>query len=413
MFPCLCILGRQPALGLAELESLFGANAVKPVGEQAALLDMPHKDVPFARLGGTIKFCKVLTELETTHWGEIQKFLEATVPEHVARLPAGKMRIGLSVYGLSVSPKQITGTGLALKKVIRAHDRSARIVPNNEAALNSAQVLHNQLTGPLGWELIFVRDNSKTIVAQSIAVQDITAYAARDQARPKRDARVGMLPPKLAQIIINLAVNASFVASHLSPVCGQETGDKKQETTKSPVLLDPFCGTGVILQEALLMGYGIYGSDIEPRMVEYSRDNLDWLSSKYTRAAYFADTEVGDATNHTWSKKFDTVASEVYLGQPFSVPPTADKLAENVQTANIITKKFLQNLATQTKPGFRACIATPAWKTSSGFKQLPAIDRLTDMGYNRVSFVHANDSELIYHRQGQIVGRELVVLTRI
>lgn len=68
----------------------------------------------------------------------------------------------------------------------------------------------------------------------------------RDYGRPARDARVGMLPPKLAQIMLNLSV--------------------KDE--KSGTVLDPFCGTGVLLQEAALAGFDFIGSDIEPRMVE-------------------------------------------------------------------------------------------------------------------------------------------------
>jgi hypothetical protein len=45
----LCILGRQPALGLAELESLYGANRVQPLNS-AALLDIATKDINFKRL---------------------------------------------------------------------------------------------------------------------------------------------------------------------------------------------------------------------------------------------------------------------------------------------------------------------------------------------------------------------------
>lgn len=40
----------------------------------------------------------------------------------------------------------------------------------------------------------------------SVGAQNITALAARDQARPHTDAFVGMLPPvKLARIMVNLS----------------------------------------------------------------------------------------------------------------------------------------------------------------------------------------------------------------
>src|SRR6185503_16098722 len=104
------------------------------------------------------------------------------------------------------------------------------------------------------------------LLAQTLFVQDIEAYGARDQARPARDARVGMLPPKLAQIILNLS------AGPLRPAAPQ---------LERLRILDPFCGTGVILQEALLMGYSVLGTDIEPRMADYSKRNLRWLYEKF------------------------------------------------------------------------------------------------------------------------------------
>ena len=396
MFESLCILGRQPELGLAELESLYGDEAVKPVGVYGALLDKPVPEVAFAYLGGTVKFCKVLTEFNSTNWKQIQKFLITAVPEHAKMLADGKLRLGLSVYGLKVESRQITGTALELKKILKNNGRTVRVVPNVEPALNSAQVLHNKLTAELGWELIFVANGSKTIVAQTVAVQDIEAYTRRDRGRPKRDARVGMLPPKLAQIILNLAAGTA-----LDPTCGPDKPIGK-------TVLDPFCGTGVILLEATLMGYDVYGTDLDPRMIEYSSTNLKWLKPDIKDWSL----ATGDATAFIWVESFDMMASEVYLGSPFTTTPTPDILRKTISQVNTITTKFLQNLAKQTNSGFRLCLALPAWSINNQFKHLPLIDQLTDIGYNRVSFVHANSSELIYHREGQIVGRELVTLIR-
>ena len=55
----ICILGRQPALGLAELESLYGAEHVRPLAGHA-LLDVPAEDIDFRRLGGTIKVARTI-----------------------------------------------------------------------------------------------------------------------------------------------------------------------------------------------------------------------------------------------------------------------------------------------------------------------------------------------------------------
>jgi tRNA (guanine10-N2)-dimethyltransferase len=384
----LIIHGRQPALGRAELESLYGADILRPVGDSASLLDIEPTKIDFMRLGGMVKFCKVLTVLDTTKWDDIEKFLVSTTPQHFSALPAGKLKIGLSVYGIQASPKRIQATALEIKKAGKSAGRSIRIVPNKEAAMNSAQVLHNKLTQKLGWELVFVRDGEKTILAQSIAVQDIDAYAARDQQRPYRDTRVGMLPPKLAQIILNLA-NYSC--------------EKR--------LLDPFCGTGVLLQEAWLMGGPVLGTDIEPRMTEYSRKNLDWLIEKRGGVKSNYEFYTADATTKQWDD-FQVIACETYLGRALSSLPDPSALNKIVQDCDTIHKKFLKNVARQTKPGLRMCIAVPAWKKKDGFVHLPTLEKLTELGYTRLSFESADEQDLIYHRPDQTVARELVVLIR-
>src|SRR5690606_4224587 len=101
---------------------------------------------------------------------------------------------------------------------------------------------HNKLgLSPNKVELLVVNGGKNgIIVAESSGTQNITALARRDQGRPKRDAFVGMLPPKLALLMLNLA------AGGLDP-------------EKSHRVLDPFCGTGVVLQEAALQGYSVYG----------------------------------------------------------------------------------------------------------------------------------------------------------
>lgn len=417
-----CILGRQPKLGIAELESLYGAEAVLPLGNNVALVSTSATNIPLSRLGGTMKVCQLLTFLPFTDWQSISGYLLDHITEYTDEIMEGKIRLGLSSYGIEGSLRAINASGLALKKAIKNTGRSVRVVPNKASELNTAQIIHNQLTGPTGIEIVAIRDKNRTALARTVNVQDIDAYAARDQARPKRDSRVGMLPPKLAQIIINLAVNNRGDRSweigvgktnKETTTSSQTTGQLPPSSSQLPTLLDPFCGTGVLLQEALLMGYGVYGTDLDPRMVEYSQVNLKWLHDEFAHGGTVHDLQPGDATSYEWlMDKIDAVACETYLGRPFSSLPNAEILKEVIKDVTLIHKKFLQNLAQQTPPGFRACIAVPAWKIKRGFIRLPILDRLEELGYTRTSFVHTREEELIYHRPEQIVARELVVLTR-
>jgi predicted HAD superfamily phosphohydrolase YqeG len=66
------VLGRQPALGLAELESLYGGSKLTPVGNKAVVVDVDPCLLAFDRLGGTRKFCKLLTALDTVECNRLR-----------------------------------------------------------------------------------------------------------------------------------------------------------------------------------------------------------------------------------------------------------------------------------------------------------------------------------------------------
>ena len=414
----LAILGRQPALGLAELESLYGPSNVLPIGSHAALLSIMPCSIDFARLGGTIKLCKMLTILETTIWKEIEQFLISVSPSQAERIPEGKLHLGLSTYDIQITPKQMLATGLSIKKAIsRTTGRSVHLVPNNEPELNTAQVLHNKLLSDNGWELIFVRDGQRTLVAQTLFIQDIQSYGLRDRNRPKRDARVGMLPPKLAQIIINLAVGPQEF-TEVKPELGNDICRKQEDILRMHAhrqditVLDPFCGTGVLLQEALLMGYGVQGSDLEPRMIEYSQQNLTWLTNRYNIKPNNFTLNIGDATTYKWLEPINIVACEAYLGRPFTSQPMIELLDQTVSDCDLIVKRFLQNIRDQIPYKTRLCLAVPAWQFKPGkFRHLPLIDQIEKLGYNRVSFKHSGKN-LLYYRADQIVARQLLVIIR-
>ena len=133
----LLTLGRQPALGLAELESLFGAAAVTSVGPQAVLVDVDPLQLPFARLGGAVKLCRVVHTFSAANWRQVEKQLLQAVPAQVALMPEGKLQLGLSVQGYDLNLRQLEATGLSLKKAIRKTERSVRLIPNKELELNT------------------------------------------------------------------------------------------------------------------------------------------------------------------------------------------------------------------------------------------------------------------------------------
>ena len=272
----LAVLGREPAISLAELSSLF--DNVKQISSILALLNIRTGDGPgggpplslrcgggegpagpvpnINRLGGCLKLAEKL---------------DTTPLDFLRNLPDGKITIGVSDYSKNANKRSATTEALKLKKILVRHGRSVRVVENKDATLSTATSLHNGLSGKNDRKIELIKYNSDWY--KVIGIQDIDAYTKRDQARPARDARVGMLPPKLAQILINL--------------CGPLPEGSR--------ILDPFCGTGVVLQEALLMGYRAYGTDLSEKMVDYSQKNLKWLLKETWKRSFEGSPEPGKA----------------------------------------------------------------------------------------------------------------------
>lgn len=387
----IAVLGRQPALGVAELELKYGGNNVSVLYDNAALVDIPLIDI--SQLGGTLKAGKVIAEIDATDWQKVSQKIVRYYSDTWSSV-SGKITLGVSAYNFPVSGREVQKTGIVLKGRLKNRDGSLRLIPNSEASLSSATSHHNKLgLSDNKIELLVVKSNAgKTYLAESIGAQNITAYAKRDQERPKRDAFVGMLPPKLAQIIVNLAVG--------------ENQDRSQ------VILDPFCGTGVVLQEAALMGYGVYGTDLSEKMIRYSRDNLNWLEDTHHTSVDWYLHE-GDATKTSWRAPINAVACESYLGQPFSAPPSAAKLEEVKQNCNRIISEFLSNISSQVESGTGLCVAVPAWRSRDGsFTHLPLIETVGKLGYKRHEFKNVSQNDLLYYREDQVVARELLVLVK-
>ncbi|MBQ3296701.1 DNA adenine methylase [Candidatus Saccharibacteria bacterium] len=406
----LAVLGRQPEISIAELETVTGIKwcqisfsgrvaRARRHGARALNLALPRSEIPskdilapldINRLGGTLKLAVEL---------------EQRPIDYLKGLPAGKITLGVSDYTDNATGKSAMDEALKLKKILVRQGRSVRVVANHEAVLSTATSLHNGLNGQNERRVELIKTNEGWY--RVIGVQDIEAYARRDQARPARDAKVGMLPPKLAQILINL--------------CGPlESG---------ATVLDPFCGTGVVLQEALLMGYRAYGTDISEKMIECTKRNLKWLFSERRELLRACSSEpredgrereceekspfrvlVGDATSFAWSQPIDAVACEGYLGKPFSKIPNEMELKEQKQECGSIILGFLKNLAGQIKKDTSVVIAVPAWLREDGtYERLKILDQIDKLGYN----VDNKSLEgLIYHRKGQIVARDIIILRK-
>jgi tRNA G10 N-methylase Trm11 len=203
-----------------------------------------------------------------------------------------------------------------------------------------------------------------------------------------------MLPPKLAQILINLS-------------------GAKESKSSGDHILDPFCGSGTILQEAMLLRIDCTGTDLNPKIIEDTKENLAWLDKRFRLRDSKVKFNLGvaNATSHQWSKDITHIICEGYLGTPLSREPSAQKLQEIIKECNDVSEGFLKNLAPQLSKEQKLVIALPCWFVGGEVIKLPVVENLSALGYNLLKS-KKNQNDLVYHREDQIVGRDIYILSK-
>ena len=242
-----------------------------------------------------------------------------------------------------------------------------------------------------------IQKGSKILIGKTGAVQDFKALSFRDYDRPARDSKSGMLPPKLAQILINLS--------------GGETED---------VILDPFCGSGTVVMEAALIGYkNILGSDISEKAVSDTRENIEWIKEKFSIKDVKLNIKNISATGLSRKIKVNSVgaiATEPYLGPQrgkIEIEKVAKELNE-LYTASIT--EFYKIL----KKGGRVAMIWPVFKTGRQDKQLSpqskgfkTVNMIPEKLKNYQGIKLTDRNTIIYGRDNQRVWREIVVLEKL
>jgi tRNA G10 N-methylase Trm11 len=380
------ILGSHPDLSLAELTAVLESQRVpfefQHRHHDIVLLDLPPDldlSALMVRLGGTIKIIEMLGEFDPerlTHW-----LFEQINPET-------KFHFGFSLYSLASGVrlqkdwKVLQQLGLTLKRTFKSEGISARYVQSKEVVLSSV-IVHKERLLKNGVEIdLFKQANGAILVGRTRAVQAFGAFTTRDYGRPAVDAKSGMLPPKLARMMVNLA---------------------RQPQTAT--ILDPFCGSGTVLQEAWDLGYrDLYGSDASDKAITDTRKNLDWLGAQTVKLTISPAQDL--ILNQLLPPKtIDAIIFEGWLGP---TTPTENRLPNIIRETTKLYQAVWPVLAQLLRPGGIIVAALPCWQI--GNKSLQTLPLSTI--YNKTGLRVLADP-LVYRRPQSIVGRHIVQLKRV
>ncbi|MBI2038138.1 MAG: hypothetical protein HYT15_04425 [Candidatus Magasanikbacteria bacterium] len=392
------VLGRESKIAAAEIAAILNFKKHTYASTILKIQDISFRERLFTsemtldpsqlmrRLGGTIKIAKELAVNIT------EQQMNNLIREELKTI-SGKINFGISIYRENQDKyadlKLATDIGKKIKRSLKDEGFSVRYVENREPILSSVTVEKNNLTGR-GREFLIQKNINNTFsVAKTEAVQPFEDFSARDFGRPGRDDISGMLPPKLAMIMINLA-----------------------QAPLEAVIMDPFCGSGTILSEALLMGYtNVIGTDISKKAILDTKKNIDWITAKFNISTNESriTIEQKDAEEigaFVPPASVSSIIAEPYMGKPLKGRETKEEL---LLQANELKKLYVSAFAQFYKilqPGGVAVFLIPRFKYQSEWITINCQKEIEGLGFKLLPFFEDN-MPLIYARPDQRVAREI------
>jgi len=373
-------LWREFRLSIAEILAVFSWAKILDYTSDYLIISWIEKEVIFKKasnLWWTIKIMEVFS-LEKINFEE--KILD------IATWTQWKFKYWITSLWDKFNLKT---TLLKLKKKLKKWWISSRFVNKDFKGLNTATILWENLVKR--WtDFSLLINRKKEFLWKTIWIQDINAYSKRDYAK-SRDMQVGMLPPKLSQMMINLA------------------SDLLDDNKAS--IYDPFVWLWTILIEAELMWFNwLYWSDLNEKMVETSAKNTHWqiekLNAKFINEASF------------WDKvKNWIIVSEWYLWEVMTQKNISkERIEEQTKSLEKIYIPFFENLKKWCF-SWTIVISFPFWEIKWKYFYFDEIYKILEKYCNILPYYPEDFNlkstkswSLLYKREKQLVWREIFKL---
>lgn len=387
-------LGSTPALSLAELRAVVPGFEPIHVSRSWCLASVPAlPDIDL--LGGTVRIADAL-EAQTVSPADLERTIVRLL---TAEKHDGRVEFGLSVLDGELALRQV---GMRVKEALQELGLKARFASAGHRELATVLVRKSKVR-----EVVLVRTGGRWLVARTVAIQNADAYTLRDTVKPARNLTRGMLPPKLAQVMLNLA----------SPPADS-------------AVLDPFCGTGTVLLEAIVQGRHrsgqVRGSDLDPEAVVESQRNLAWFSAIRREEFPASWVTQADAAQLPPVERLGAVVTEGTLGPLLSGVPAAAQLARTWEDLGRVYEPLFAWAGRTLVPDGRLVLTLPvfhvgtkreAFPTERFARLLPptlAVEPLLPEDLARSVGAQLTDrGGLVADRPDQYVGREVVRLVRV
>lgn len=356
-------LGNTPELSLLELSTLY-ADKFALTAPKIAELDGELDLATLPRLGGTTKVAKSVATIAP-------KDLESTLSDLIQAESA--KNIALTDYADLGFVKPI------FHRLKDGVNRSIRFVSLDTKEHELVMLAKQHVA-----EFNLLPGKNGITIARTVWIYDAEDWISRDRKKPYRDIKRGMLPPKLARLMVNLATEG--------------------KTTLT--LADPFCGTGTVLMEAMMVGCHVVGGDTNPDAVKGSLSNLSWvLSGSTVTPLPTYSVSLTDATH--FSTPVDCIATEPYMGPLLDDrnPSSLEKVKNIARGLDKLYRGALKAWFNILPTGGRVVISLPSFAVYNRVIPTISIDTIAALGYNYISSV-------AYAKPGAILTRNITILEK-
>lgn len=377
------LLGTTPALSRLELSSVATTEPKLVGGDKLFHVELTGDATAtglFQRLGGFIKLYAEMVRFPIP--AQPDQLLTQLADAMASKTLGGNLDFGFAEYGKSPFEQFSLQE---IKEALKELGLKARYLRQSAGTgLPAAILLHQHKVQD--WCVIYTE--TEVIVARTLAVQNIDDWTVRDRNKPYADRRKGMLPPKLARIMVNLAV-----------------GQTDSATLAEQKMLDPFCGSGTVLFEAAMIGLSSHGTDLDKTAIAGTLQNITWLKDTYGLKTAIT-TQIADATNLKLPfppQSLDYVVTEPFLGKPKPNPADLPNIFKGLEKLYLGAFKHWTKWL---KDGARLVVVLPYVQDGKRtFSHQNLIDKLKSFGYTLTV------DPVLYARPQAVVQRQIVIFT--
>ncbi len=381
-------LWREFRLSIAEIYAIFPTSKLLFANKEIAIFDTLYPEdlkERFHTLWWSIKCINLRWIVKDKKW-----FLSSSISliEDIWDLSdTWKFCFAIASYWMDLD---LFTLWIQLKKELnKTLNIKPRLVNKNSGNINAATYKKEWLWK--GWiELNIIEADWNLYFWETIAFQDVDLYAARDMNKA-RDMQIWMLPPKLAQIMVNLS-------------------------WKSSEIYDPFCWLWTVLVESHISWKNkIYWSDLNPQMVEASKTNTKNMPE--VNVFRLDATEIEDVNFLKWNYSI-SIVSEWYLWSIMTKwHVTEEKILKERQELSRLYTGFFSWLK-KLNFTWNIVISFPFWTFKGKYMYFEEIYKILDKTWfkakkllpNTCEFKETRSGSLLYHRPNQQVWREIFLL---